>query len=173
MITIFVRDYNSFSQDFYDSIVFSLQFHQLTCSCGRSACLTIHGYYFRSVKTPHGVIRLRVCRVKCSECGKTHAILLSVIVPYSQILLEDQQQVILLYEQGKDPYQVCSGNVFIDENNVKSVLRSYRRFWREKLRAERIPLTPLRSLVRMCFSLYLAQFMQIHRTVNSLFSIPT
>lgn len=52
MITISVKDYNQISQDYYDSIINSLQFHRLTCSCGHSACLTIHGYYRRGVFLP-------------------------------------------------------------------------------------------------------------------------
>ena len=39
MITIFVKDCNQISQSFYDSVVFDLPFHQLTCSCSHSACL--------------------------------------------------------------------------------------------------------------------------------------
>jgi len=33
MITIFVPDCNQISQSFYDSVIFDLQLHQLTCSC--------------------------------------------------------------------------------------------------------------------------------------------
>lgn len=86
MITIFVPDCNQISQSFYDSVIFDLQLHQLTCSCSHSACLSVHGYYWRSVKLPSGTLRLRVCRVKCSECGTTHALLLSSIVPFSRYL---------------------------------------------------------------------------------------
>lgn len=93
MITIFVRDCNQISQSFYDSVIYDLQLHQLTCSCSHSACLSVHGYYKRTVKLSSGAIRLRVCRVKCSECGATHALLLSSMVPYSQIPLSDQQRI--------------------------------------------------------------------------------
>lgn len=93
MITIFVRDCNQISQSFYDSVIYDLQLHQLTCSCSHSACLSVHGYYKRTVKLSSGAIRLRVCRVKCSECGATHALLLSSMVPYSQTFLSLQQQI--------------------------------------------------------------------------------
>ena len=66
MITIFLKNCNRISQSFYDSVIFNLPFHQLTCSCSHSACLSIHGYYRRNVKLPSGTIRLRICRVKCS-----------------------------------------------------------------------------------------------------------
>jgi len=57
----------------------------------------------------------------------------------------------------------------IDENNIKSVLRAFRRHWKERLRSEGISLTPVLALIAQCFSFYSAQFMQIHRTCNTLF----
>ena len=148
MITIFVRDCNQISQSFYDSVIYNLPFHQLACSCGHAACLSIHGYYRRTVKLPSGPLRLRVCRVKCSEfCND--------------------------YEEGRCVSSTCADNPSIDENNVKSVLRNYTRCWREKLRSLRIPLSPINALIRSCFSDYSSQFMQIHRRVNKLFPYPT
>ena len=146
MITIFVRDCNQISQSFYDSVIYNLQLHQLTCSCGHAACLSVHGYYRRTVKLPSGPVRLRICRVKCSECGATHANLLASMVPYSQIPLSDQQRICSDYEEGRCISSVCETNPSIDENNAKSVLLNYRRCWREKLRSLRIRLFPLESL---------------------------
>lgn len=173
MITIFVRDCNQISQSFYDSVINHLQLHQLTCSCSHSACLAVHGYYRRTVKLPSGAVRLRVCRVKCSECGTTHALLLSSMVPYSQIPLPDQQKICCDFEEGKVSTLICEANPSVDENNVKSVLRNYRHCWREKLRSLKIRLFPLDVLILFCFSDYSSQFMQIHRQVNKLFSYTT
>lgn len=172
MITIFVKDCNQISQSFYNSVVFDLPFHQLTCSCSHSTCLSVHGYYWRSVKLPSGTLRLRVCRVKCSECGTTHALLLSM-VPFSQIPLSEQQRICNDYEEGCCVSMVCETNPSIDENNVKSILRNYRLCWREKLRSLRICLFPLDTLILSCFSDYSSQFMQIHRRVNMLFPYTT
>ena len=173
MITIFVPDCNQISQSFYDSVIFDLQLHQLTCSCSHSACLSIHGYYRRTVKLPSGTLRLRVCQVRCSECGTTHALLLSSMVPYSQIPLSDQQRICKDYEEGQRVSMVCESNPSIDENNVKSILRNYRRCWREKLRSLKIRFFPLDDLIFSCFSDYSSQFMQIHHQANKLFSYTT
>ena len=124
MITIFVRDCNQISQSFYDSVIYDLQLHQLTCTCSHSACLSVHGYYKRTVKLSSGAIRLRVCRVKCSECGATHALLLSSMVPHSQIPLSDQQRICKDYEDGPRVSTICESNSPIDENNVKSIPRA-------------------------------------------------
>ena len=170
MITIPVKEYNTFTQDFYDSVIFSLQFQQLKCSkCGHSACLTIHGYYRRSIAMPEGMVSLRICRVKCSECGHTHALLLSSIVPYSRIAAADQHKVVCAYENGTRRNCICDDNPSVDENNVKSIIRRYRHFWLQRRLAESIPLMPLSELIRRCFSHYSVQFMQIHRTSNRLF----
>ena len=173
MITVFLKDCNQISQSLYDSVLNGIQLHQLACSCSHAACFSVHGYYFRNVKLPSGVLRLRVCRVRCAFCGKTHAILLSSLVPYSQIALADQQMICVAFEGDEQPSAVCDVNPSIDENNVKSVIRSYRRFWREKLRSLKIALSPLTDLVTSCFADYSSQFMQIRRMDNILFSYTT
>ena len=174
MITVLVEEYNIFTQNFYESVIFSLQFQQLQCpSCKHSACLTIHGYYKRAVAVPEGLTFLKICRVKCSECGKTHAILISSLVPYSRITTADQHRVICACEEGTDRNAICNDNPSIDENCVKSISLRFRRFWLQRLLAESIPLSPLRELIRRCFSDYSLQFMQVHRTANLLFSNTT
>ncbi len=168
MITYLVEENNPLSQNFYDSCINTLQFHQLSCSCGHSGCLKIHGYYQRKVKTHDGSFMLNVCRVKCSVCGKTHAILPSSLVPYSQIPLICCCQVISAFSAGGNINSVCGDYPQVDENNVKSIIRRYRKHWKERLLSCRIDLTPVRTLILACFSHYSAQFMQIHRTANLL-----
>ena len=173
MILISVSDYNQFSQAYYDSIIDRLQFHRLSCTCGRSACLSVHAYYERGVFRPEGSVPLRICRVRCSECGRTHAILPSSIVPYDRISLSDQQKVICAYNDGSDRNAVCEENPSVDENNVKAVIRRYLLFWLQRLLSESIRLTEIPSLIRDCFSFYSMQFMQIRRTPCLLFESPT
>lgn len=174
MITVLVEDCNTVTQSFYDDVINSLQLHQLRCSCGHSGCLSVHGYYRRHVHTADSSCHLSVMRVKCSECSATHAILLSSIVPYSQISLSVQVSIIeKALTPGSDRNSVCDGNPDIDENNVKSVVRRFRKHWQEKLRSEGISLQPVIDLIKSCFSFYSAQFMQIQRTYNSLFQRPT
>lgn len=173
MITISVEDYNQFSQDFYDSVVNGLQLHQLTCPCGHSACLKVHAYYERGIFLPDGIVILRICRVRCSECGHTHALMPSSIVPYCRISLIDQHSVIQGYENHSDRNAVCETNPSVDENNVKSIVRRYCRFWRERLRSEQISLSGISTLISGCFAHYSLQFMQIHRMANTLFAHTT
>ena len=174
MITVTVKECNTISQDFYDTVINSLQFHQLTCTCGHSGCLTIHAYYSRKVKLPDGSsIRLRILRVKCSECGRTHAILLSSLVPCSQISLSIHLTITQAYEDSQNPLVACTDSGSIDENHVKRIIRTYLCHWKERLLSARITLSSIGDLVCGCFSFYSAQFMQIRRTPNTLFAIPT
>lgn len=147
--------------------------HQLKCSCSRSGCLSIHGYYRRSVMTPSGKVTLSICRVICSECGHTHAILLSSMVPYSQVSAKSQMDIVLAYEGDSPPQSLCSSGDGIDENNIKSVIRRYVKYWRERLIAIGLELRLLSDLISACFSHYSKQFMQIKRTFNNLVSAPT
>lgn len=173
MILISVENYNNFSQNYYDSVISGIQLHQLTCTCGCSGCMTVHSYYKRGVVLPDGLYRLRICRVRCRQCGCTHALLLSSIVPYDRISLWDQHKIILAYENGTSPSEVCDENPGIDENNVKAVILRYRLFWLQRLLAEAIHLGDIRSLVHDCTAHYSLQFMQIRRTACLLFSDTT
>ena len=173
MITVSVKDYNQISQDSYDSVINSLPFHQLKCSCGHSACLTIHGYYTRKLFLPEGIISIRICRVKCSECGRTHALILSSMVPYCRFPLSIQLRIILAYTAEVRRKAICQLIPAIDENSVKSVFARYRSYWRQRLQSEGIRLSPVPDLVEKCFSFYSRQFMQIRGTPNLLFSDTT
>ena len=174
MITIFVEDYNQFTQDFYDALIASLQFHQLVCSCGHSSCLTKHGYYSRWIRIDdNNKNELRICRVKCSVCGVTHALLLSSIVPYSQISFRIQHQIIQAFKNGINPRAIFEQFPDIDENYIRVIYRRFLKFWDARLLSERILLSPISRLIRMCLSLFHAQFMQIRRTFNSLVPEPT
>ena len=151
----------------------ALQLHQLTCSCGHSSCLTMHGYYKRHIRAEHSSSILRILRLRCSECGAAHAILLSSIVPYSQISFSVQVNIAEKYDSHLDTISVCELNPDIDENNIKSMIRSYRRRWREKLCSESVCFTPAILLVWKCFAFFPMQFMQIRGTINLLFAAPT
>ncbi len=173
MITISCLQFKTISQELYDGVLQKLQLHQMSCSCGHTACLSIHGYYVRGIKHKDETIPIRICRVKCIVCGHTHAILLSSMVPYSQIQTSHQWHICADYEAGHDVYSICKNVSAIDENNVKSVLRKYRKCWREMLLSLRTVFSSVSELVNSCFSNYFMQFMQVRRTPNRLFCFTT
>ena len=167
MITVFIKIINHFSQKIYNDILDSLQFHQLKCPCGCSGMLIRHGSYNRTLKFQGESLQLSILRLKCKSCGHTHAILPSAVVPYSQIPLKDQQDILAASAQGESTEPVMNRNPLIDENNVKSLLRQYRKHWKERLSS--IGVTLSQELVTPCFSHFSRQFMQMKKTPNLLF----
>lgn len=168
MITLFVEKNNPLTPNFYNDVINNLQFHKITCPCGHSGCLSIHGYYQRSIKSSSGKLDFNICRVKCKCCGHTHAILLSSMVPYSQVSISDQISIINNYNNKLSQDSVMNNNPFIDESCFRHVIRAYRKYWHERLLSERIRLTPVCRLIESCFAHFSCQFMQIKNTVNIL-----
>lgn len=171
MITIPAKDCNSFSQDAYDEMIGILQFHQLQCKCGHCGCLIRYGHYERHLRLFGVFIPLSIQRVRCKDCGKTHAIIPSLIVPYSQVPLEDQQEILERKEKGESVSPVMERNILIDESLVRHIIKRFRVHWKERILA--LMLTLLDDLVEPCLSTYGLQFMQVHRTWNSFFPPPT
>lgn len=171
MITIEEEKINTFSQRSYDSLLNTIELHRLVCSCGRHGSFTFYGSYIRTVKTNGSRIPLRISRVRCTESGRTHALLPSSIVPYSHIPVARQAAIIRCFESSSGMEPVLDAAV--DESNVRSVFRSYRKYWRERLRYEGIRISPVRELIRRAFHAFRRQFMQIRRTANLLFLRPT
>lgn len=170
MITIFVDKIKTLDQISYISFIDSLDFNTLTCTCGHSACLTKHAYYVRTIKssTPDPVI-LTILRVKCSHCGRTHAVVPQLIVPYSQVTLEDHIEIISNHMAGNSQEQLMDRKPLIDENSIRYILHNYYKYWHQRLTAFRISLKePLINIVAHCFSHFSRQFMQIKCTCNKL-----
>lgn len=120
-------------------------------------------------KTAEGKLCFRICRVACEACGKTHALLLSSMVPYSQLSLQDQVQIIAAYESDMPTAGLLKGNESIDESTIRYVIRNYRRHWKQRIVSHSIATSSVSTLIRQYFLAYFRQFMQIKRTINYLF----
>lgn len=173
MITIKVENYNHISQDFYNKTIDSLDLNLISCTCGHSGSLIRHGSYRRKLQLMHSVLSLSIVRVYCKVCGHTHALLLSSMVPYSQLPLSIHISAIHAHEQGCGFESVLNGHLRIDENNLKSIIRSYRLHWRERLLSAALDISDIPSFIVGCFIHFSRQFMQIKITCNKLFIPPT
>lgn len=171
MITIPIENCNSFSQKTYNDYIFGLQLHMMECKCGHCGGLIFYGRYERHLRILGLFLSLFIQRVRCCFCGKTHALIPSLIVPYSQIPREDQQEILRLNEEGKSAKPVLDRNCQIDESHMRHIVRRYKRFWKERILS--LGLSLREQLTETCLSVYSLQFMQIHRTWNSFFSPPT
>ena len=81
------------NQQLYDNHISLIDVHSLTCTCGNHDNV-IHGYYKRKVRTDKSNIEIRVVRVKCKCCGKTHAVLISLIIPYKSVCLNTSIRIV-------------------------------------------------------------------------------
>ena len=173
MITLLTGNFNRISQEIYSSFISRLQIYRLTCpSCGMSGGFIVHGYYSRSVRTEDGPVTLRIMRLKC-RCGKTHAVLLSSMIPWSQISLAD---TVLILESGGNSESYIALQLRIPDISIsliRDIRARFHRFFEQRLLSEKIPLSPPDSLVRSCFRSFSRQFMQTRQGLNILYEAPT
>ena len=157
MITLKVEKENSvISQETYDSIIRSIDIHSLECTCGRHD-MVVHSYYSRCVKTKSGVIKLNILRVKCKECGKTHAVLLSLIVPYQSVALNIQIQIL----KDKEIETLLVNNEAIDEQLVYPIRKRFKIKYKKWMSLNRISF--LDDLVKLAFRDFKSNFMQVRK----------
>ena len=173
MITVFTPNCNTISQKTYDKLISSLEFVQLSCTCGRTGCLTKHGRYTRRIKCSAGIIAVRILRVRCGSCERTHALLPSCIVPYSRILPEDQLRIISSESERNARTRILQSIPDMEESNVSQIIARYRKFWKQRLLSEGISLAPSHQLILKCFCAFQRQFMQIRSGINILKILPT
>ena len=171
MVTVLTKNFNTLSQEKYDEVVERLQLHQITCTCGHCGSMRKYGHYERTVWFCGYEVLLRIQRVQCTNCGKTHAVLLDILVPYSRIPLEDCRQSIIAGTTGKSCAPVQETNPYIEDGMVLHIRIQFRKHWQQKLLSENISLRG--DLITDCFRFFGRQFMQIRNTPNILFSPST
>lgn len=175
MIELFSDFGKCFSQDFYNNVVDDALIPHLQCpSCNHTGCLVKFGKYTRSVKTEGILIRLKVQRVICKECSgpkrkHTHALIPSDLVPYSQVPMSDQLDIIISSDSGEDIEEVLERNPLLDMNYVYRLLSLYRHVWEAMIISANIFLREASVTCRLCFSIYSMQFMQIKKVPICLF----
>lgn len=170
MITVNYENDNPISQFIYENIINDIDFMSVTCpSCNHSGHLIKYGHYPRSLKTCDGTITLRILRVKCNLCGKTHAVLLVDIVPYSQIPLDDHLAII--QSDSSEDDSILDENPNLDISDIRYIRKQYNRYWKAKIISFRISFDYDLSI--SCFRYFKKQFMQIRSTINSLYLLPT
>lgn len=78
----------------YNKGIASLKLCNIQCHCGASDWNT-HCRYQRYVDFFGFKVKIWVVRIRCSECGKTHAILFECMIPYSCI---NQDEAISIFD---------------------------------------------------------------------------
>lgn len=155
-------------QEFYDEEVDKIQIHKLECPyCAHKGQFIKYGTYARFIKTPFGMVQIRIQRYMCKNCGHTHALLLSSIIPYSHLLIRDALRIIRATTADEYKEIMCD-NLCIDESTISMTKYQYKKHWKERLRSAQIALDD-EDLIFKCFFHYNRQFMQIRRIKNKLY----
>lgn len=167
MITLSFTKFKDITPEIYEKIVSALPLHQITCSCGHAGQLVRHAYYTRKLKQRKGTITLEILRVKCKNCGRTHAILCEQIVPYEQIPVEIQQEIIQFQISSEEIQALMNDNCDISESDIRAAKRRFKEHWKERLRSiDRLISDKVEDLVQAAFSHFHRQFLQIRRGIN-------
>ena len=136
----------------------SLDFTLLTCPSCRHTGMVVHAYYMRDVRTDESIFRLKVVRVRCSSCGRTHAVLPDLLIPYSSIPL-DVTILIIEADNADEINEILDDFPSLDLADAYRIRKNYRRHWKERLKSFGLIIDDWIS--RRCLHLFQMQFMQI------------
>lgn len=78
------RKYDNLIDEYYKEINTKESYEYRCPNCHKKSCIK-HSYYTRTIKIGPIIMDIRILRIKCTECGKTHAIIPMFIVPYKRI----------------------------------------------------------------------------------------
>lgn len=162
MIAGLFSDHKVMTPEEYSEAVSRLNLKEIECSCGQRGSLVQHGYYRRRLKSGIGTFFYTVMRLRCTSCRRTHAVIPDMIVPYSQLPLDIQLD--MLRNRLGDLEPLFTLNPDIAESDALSIRFRFHHFWEEKLDTVNANLNiPLPELMEICYSEFKRQFMQNHR----------
>lgn len=172
MISFVSKKINRLTQKTYNKYIYSLDFSTCSCMCSSTGRFDMHGYYYRSIKNPDGKIKLRILRIKCESCGKTHAVLHPSIVPYSQVVLIDTLDIVSNYLNNESNNSVLNQNPEITESDVRNTIKKFKKHWKERIKSLTInPMLDffkLNNFLELISKAFKIAFMQIKSTFYSL-----
>lgn len=150
-------------QEIYDQITQNLQLIQIRCNECNQCGFVVHGYYERHFKRKlipgEKDDKITILRIRCPHCGKTHAVLLSSMIPYSQLSLEDSISVIEL-EHNSQITSFLDDHFWISIEDVQNTRKKFRKYWKERLLSEGFSMR-MDNLTELCIRYFRLQFMQI------------
>ena len=83
------------AQDEYDKAIKHTNFDFIYCpDCKHLVKTEIKGYYYRYIFFGYQRVRIKILRIKCTECGKTHAVFFLDFVPWYGLISYQCQSLI-------------------------------------------------------------------------------
>lgn len=146
-------------QTLYDEIIDSLDLECITCEDCNHTGFNIHCYYTRNFQDNGCLTEILILRVICKSCGKTHAILLSNMIPYRKHSVDDNIKVISAVNNNEIK-QLFKNMIITFMEECKAIKAAFRNNWEQRLISAGISLND--DLTDNCISSFGRQFMQIH-----------
>ena len=161
MITLIPNNYNTlddlFSIHIYQEInkyyreMADLKSYKLECSCGIKGNCIKYGSYERKLIINDKTVTIKIQRVYCKHCKKTHAIMPIFIIPYEQKPLNYVLDLVMTYIDKK---------VSKADYELTRYLSIYNR-WENRLRSIEITLSDgINKVIAFCASFFKMCFMQ-------------
>lgn len=172
MITIIINKFKTLTPKNYKNFFDQINTFSLKCSCNKKGCLIRHGCYNRTIITSEDKFSIDVLRVKCTSCGKTHAVLPHLIVPYSNLSLD---YILSIIRDRQHKQQLALADIIpnsylsLDESHLRYILKQFNLYWKEMLTSFNISIfDDIARISSKCLILYNRQFMQIKCVPNIL-----
>ena len=81
--------------EIYTEAINSIDFNKVVChKCRFTGDYEVKGYYERSIIINNYKLKINLLRIKCKNCGRTHAILFLDFIPYYQLSSTDSKDII-------------------------------------------------------------------------------
>lgn len=89
------QNISKFINDIYFKSINSMNFSSIICDRCLNCSWHIHAYYERQISIFGIMVTVRITRIICTRCGKTHAILIEPMIPYISALFHDLIRIIM------------------------------------------------------------------------------
>ncbi|MGX8686623.1 MAG: DUF6431 domain-containing protein [bacterium] len=173
MIAIFMDVYKSFDRPFdqkrYDDLIRALAVSirsDLVCPfCreeGRQGHFIRWGSHERILSAGcEEKMKARFQRIRCTDCGHTHALFPESIIPFSSFPAQLQTDIIQSYLDGSESSLRELMRTAISQGSAGNVIRRFIREWKDRLRQTGASIrSPLGEITEKCISSFRLQFMQ-------------
>lgn len=146
----------------YDSIIDNIPFASIKCTNCYHSGFQKHCYYYRTLYNSYSrsFTRIKILRLICPNCGKTHAFLLSSMIPYSKFPLDLTIDICQLASE-KQIREFLDLHIEIILDTLRSMKRRFRLFWKQRLLSCDISFD-IFSITNKCIAFFQRQFMQNH-----------
>lgn len=97
---------DAIAQKLYVEAINKVNFNKIKCCQKKGGSFIVHGYYSRSFRLGECIIRIRITRIKCEYCGKTHAVFFNDVIPYSSFNALECHKILMNIIEPSFSYEV-------------------------------------------------------------------